>query len=80
MGDDDRDDDAERGANATLTVDLEGQTIAGPDGGSIAFDIDPFRKQCLLGGLDDIALTLEKGDRIDAFEERRKTSQPWLHR
>ncbi len=73
-------DDAGRGANATLTVDLESQTITGPDGGSIAFNIDSFRKQCLLGGLDDIALTLEKAGRIDAFEERQQTSQPWLRR
>lgn len=63
-------DDARRGANATVTVDLESQTITGPDGGTIAFDVDAFRKTCLMEGLDDIGLTLQKGDAIDAFEAR----------
>jgi 3-isopropylmalate/(R)-2-methylmalate dehydratase small subunit len=71
-------DDARRGANATVTVDLEKQEIRGPDGGCIRFDIDPFRKHCLLNGLDDIGLTLAKADRIGAFEANRKVSQPWL--
>jgi 3-isopropylmalate/(R)-2-methylmalate dehydratase small subunit len=71
-------DDAERGANATITVDLEKQEITGPDGGVIRFDIDPFRKHCLLEGLDDIGLTLQKEDKIAAFEEKRRASQPWL--
>jgi 3-isopropylmalate/(R)-2-methylmalate dehydratase small subunit len=71
-------DDAERGANAILTVDLEAQTITGPDGGSIGFEIDPFLKRCLLEGLDDIGLTLEKGEAIDAFEKRRAQTAPWL--
>ena len=62
-------DDAERGANATLTVDLESQEIRGPDGGVVRFDIDPFRKKCLLEGLDDIGLTMQKADSIQAFEE-----------
>ena len=70
-------DDASRGANAVVTVDLEKQEIAGPDGGTIKFNIDPFRKHCLLNGLDDIGLTLEKADKIAAFEETRKVSQPW---
>ncbi len=70
--------DAERGANATVTVDLENQKITGPDGGEISFDIDPFRKHCLLNGLDDIGLTMERADKIDAFEEKSKASQPWL--
>ncbi|MEL7466503.1 MAG: 3-isopropylmalate dehydratase small subunit, partial [Pseudomonadota bacterium] len=70
--------DAERGANATLTVDLESQTIKGPDGGEIAFDLDPFRKHCLLNGLDDIGLTMEKAPSIDAFEAGRASSQPWI--
>ena len=61
-------DDAERGANATLTIDLERQEIRGPDGGVAHFDIDPFRKHCLLNGLDDIGLTMEKGAAIDAYE------------
>jgi 3-isopropylmalate/(R)-2-methylmalate dehydratase small subunit len=70
-------DDASRGANAILTVDLEKQEITGPDGGSIKFDIDPFRKRCLMEGLDDIGLTLEKETKISAFEDQRKVSQPW---
>jgi 3-isopropylmalate/(R)-2-methylmalate dehydratase small subunit len=71
-------DDAERGANATLTVNLEKQEIRGPDGGSIHFDIDPFRKHCLLNGLDDIGLTMEKSKKIDGFEHRAARSRPWL--
>jgi 3-isopropylmalate/(R)-2-methylmalate dehydratase small subunit len=71
-------DDANRGANATLTVDLEAQEIRGPDGGKISFDIDPFRKHCLLNGLDNIGLTMEKGKAIDAYETKAKTERPWL--
>ncbi|MEE2981521.1 MAG: 3-isopropylmalate dehydratase small subunit [Pseudomonadota bacterium] len=71
-------DDAERGANATVTVDLEAQEITGPDGGTVHFHIDPFRKQCLMNGLDDIGLTLAKADGIAAFEQRRETEQAWL--
>ena len=71
-------DDANRGANATLTVDLEKQEIRGPDGGMISFEIDPFRKHCLLNGLDNIGLTLEKGKSITAFEAKDKTERPWL--
>ena len=63
-------DDASRGANATITVDLEAKEIRGPDGGTVHFEIDPFRKRCLVEGLDDIGLTLEKGDAIDAHEAR----------
>ncbi|MEL6421889.1 MAG: 3-isopropylmalate dehydratase small subunit [Pseudomonadota bacterium] len=70
-------DDAERGSNARVTVDLENQVITGPDGGSIAFDIDPFRKHCLLNGLDDIGLSLEKVDAIDAYEEKVHAARPW---
>ncbi len=70
--------DADRGANATLTVDLEAQEIRGPDGGSIRFEIDPFRKHCLLNGLDDIGLTMEKGGAIDGFEKKTAVSRPWL--
>ena len=72
-------DDARRGANATLTIDLEKQEISGPDGGVIPFEIDPFLKQCLLEGTDDIALTLKKNDGIGAFEESQKAAQPWLY-
>jgi 3-isopropylmalate/(R)-2-methylmalate dehydratase small subunit len=70
-------DDAERGANATLTVDLEAQEIRGPDGGVIRFDIDPFRKQCLLEGLDDIGLTLQKEAAIESFETSSAAARPW---
>ena len=71
-------DDASRGANATLTIDLEKQEIRGPDGGKIAFDIDPHRKHCLLNGLDDIGLTMIKASKIDSFESRAKSARPWL--
>lgn len=70
-------DDAERGANATLTVDLVNQVIKGPDGGEVSFDIDPFKKHCLLNGLDDIGLTLEKASEIAAFEAKNATVHPW---
>lgn len=70
-------DDAERGANARITVDLESQTISGPDGGSITFDIDPFRKHCLLNGLDDIGLTQVKADKIKSFEAKLASERPW---
>ncbi|MEO1200127.1 MAG: 3-isopropylmalate dehydratase small subunit [Pseudomonadota bacterium] len=71
-------DDAERGANARITIDLEAQEIRGPDGGMIRFDIDPFRKHCLLNGLDDIGLTMEKADKITSFEQRVSSERPWL--
>ena len=71
-------DDADRGANATMTIDLEKQEIRGPDGGSIKFEIDPFRKHCMLNGLDDIGLTMEKGKSIDVFEAKEKAERPWL--
>ena len=71
-------DDARRGANATLTVDLPNQEIRGPDGGVVKFELDPFRKQCLLEGLDDIGLTLVEAPAIDAYESKAKASQPWL--
>jgi 3-isopropylmalate/(R)-2-methylmalate dehydratase small subunit len=71
-------DDAGRGSNATLTVDLESQEIRGPDGGVIKFDIDPFRKHCLLNGLDAIGLTLEKKQSIEKFEQSAATARPWL--
>jgi len=71
-------DDAERGANAIVTIDLENQTITGPDGGEIRFEVDPFKKHCLLEGLDDIGLTLEKEKAIDSFEAKRRAATPWL--
>ncbi|MEM8839426.1 MAG: 3-isopropylmalate dehydratase small subunit [Pseudomonadota bacterium] len=71
-------DDAERGANATLSVDLESQTIKGPDGGTITFEIDPFKKHCLLNGLDDIGLTMEKSSHIEGFETKLSSERPWV--
>ena len=71
-------DDAERGANAVINVDLEKQEIRGPDGGCIKFEIDPFRKHCMLNGLDEIGLTLQHADKIKAFEAKRRQQQPWL--
>jgi 3-isopropylmalate/(R)-2-methylmalate dehydratase small subunit len=71
-------DDAERGANAVISVDLEKQEIRGPDGGCIKFEIDPFRKQCLLNGWDDIGLTLQHETDISTFESQRRLSQPWV--
>lgn len=71
-------DDADRGANATLTIDLENQVIKGPDGGTLAFEVDAFRKHCLLNGLDDVGLTLEKSGTIEAFETRLAAERPWL--
>jgi 3-isopropylmalate/(R)-2-methylmalate dehydratase small subunit len=70
-------DDAERGANARLTVDLEKQEIRGPDGGMIKFDVEPFRKHCLLNGLDDIGLTLTKAAQIDGYEAKTKATRSW---
>ena len=71
-------DDAERGANAQVTIDLENQVITGPDGGEIAFEVDSFRKHCLLNGLDDIGLTLEKKAAIDTFEAKAAQERPWV--
>jgi 3-isopropylmalate/(R)-2-methylmalate dehydratase small subunit len=71
-------DDAERGANAIVSIDLEKQEIRGPDGGCVKFDIDPFRKQCLLNGWDDIGLTLRNESKISDFEAHRKMESPWL--
>jgi 3-isopropylmalate/(R)-2-methylmalate dehydratase small subunit len=70
-------DDASRGANATITIDLEAQEIRGPDGGVIRFEIDPFRKHCLLNGLDHIGLTLEKERSISDFEAKAAVARPW---
>jgi len=70
--------DAEKGQNARMTVDLENQLITTSDGVEIAFDVDPFRKHCLLNGLDDIGLTLEKKASIDAFEAKAAQERPWV--
>ncbi|MDB5561892.1 MAG: leuD [Hyphomicrobiales bacterium] len=71
-------DDAERGSNATISVDLASQTIKGPDGGTLHFDIDPSRKQILLEGLDDIASTLKSDKAIGGFESKMSADRPWL--
>ena len=71
-------DDASRGANAVVTIDLAKQEITGPDGGCIKFDIDPFRKHLLLNGLDDVGLTMQKESKIAAFEAKRQAATPWL--
>ena len=70
--------DASDVENPELSIDLEAQVIRRPNGGEISFEIDPFRKKCLLEGLDDIGLTMEKSSSIDSFEESRGTQQPWL--
>ncbi len=70
-------DDASRGSNATLSIDLETQEIHGPDGGTVHFDIDPFRKHCLLEGLDDVGLTMVKKPAIDSYEAAAATTRPW---
>ena len=71
-------DDAERGSNARISVDLEKQEIRGPDGGMITFEVDAFRKQCLLNGWDDIGLTLRSEDKISAYEKNHKAQAPWV--
>ena len=71
-------DDAERGSNARVSIDLEKQEIRGPDGGMITFEIDAFRKQCLLNGWDDIGLTLRSEDKISAYEKVHKAQAPWV--
>ena len=70
-------DDANRGANATLSIDLEKQEIRGPDGGVVNFEIDPFRKRCLLEGLDNIGLTLQEEKAIGAYEAKAQAARPW---
>jgi 3-isopropylmalate/(R)-2-methylmalate dehydratase small subunit len=70
-------DDANRGANATITVDLEHQEIRGPDGGVVKFEMDPFRKRCLIEGLDNIGLTLENATAIGDYEAKAKAARPW---
>ena len=71
-------DDAETGSNAVITVDLENQTITGPDGGAITFEVDAFKKHCLMNGLDDIGLTMEKAAAIDTFEAQAAAERPWV--
>jgi len=71
-------DDATRGENARISIDLENQKIKRPDGQEIDFDVDPFRKHCLLEGLDDIGITLQSDEKIGLFEEKQKTLMPWM--
>ena len=70
--------DARKGANARIDIDLDAQTITLSDGQVIGFEIDPFRKHCLLNGLDDIGLTMEKAAAIDSFEAQARTARPWV--
>lgn len=69
---------ADRGQNAMFTIDLERQVVVDPDGEEVSFEVDPFRKHCLLNGLDDIGLTLQKGEAIDSFEAARTETAPWV--
>ena len=71
-------DDASRGANATLTVDLEKQEIRGPDGGMVKFEIGAFQKHCMLNGLDGIGITEQKAAAIDAYEQKHQSDRPWV--
>jgi 3-isopropylmalate/(R)-2-methylmalate dehydratase small subunit len=71
-------DDASRGSNAIISIDLERQEIKGPDGGTVTFEVDAFRKQCLLNGWDDIGLTMRAEDKIASYETRQKTQTPWI--
>ena len=70
-------DDARKGANARMTVDLEGQTVTASDGKSYAFEVDAFKKHCMMNGLDDIGLTMEKAASIDSYEAKAATLRPW---
>ena len=69
-----------KGANAIFTIDLEALTITQPSGEVIGFTLDPFRQNCMINGLDDIGLTLQKEQKITAFEEKQRLSQPWLYK
>ena len=71
-------DDARKGANARISIDLEAQTVTSADGQVFRFEVDPFKKHCLLNGLDDIGLTLEKVSSIDSFEARAAQARPWV--
>ena len=71
-------DDASRGSNARISIDLEKLEIRGPDGGMVKFEVDEFRRQCLLNGWDDIGLTLREDDKIAAYEKRHKHDAPWV--
>lgn len=70
--------DAERGSNARITVDLENQTVSATDGTEYSFEVDEFKKHCLINGLDDIGLTLQKAASIDSFESDYAAKAPWV--
>ena len=70
--------DAENGSNARIEVDLDAQTITSSDGTVFSFEVDPFKKHCLMNGLDDIGLTMEKVSSIDSFEKEAATARPWV--
>ncbi len=70
--------DADRGENARITVDLENQTVSSTDGTEFVFEVDAFKKHCLMNGLDDIGLTMEKITSIDSFEQKYQASAPWV--
>lgn len=70
--------DAEKGSNARIEVDLEAQTVTTSDGETFSFEVDAFKKHCLLNGLDDIGLTMEKAASIDAYESKLQVSHPWV--
>jgi 3-isopropylmalate/(R)-2-methylmalate dehydratase small subunit len=70
--------DAQKGANARVTIDLEAQTVTTSDGESFPFEVDAFKKHCLMNGLDDIGLTMEKAKSIDTYEEKAAASRPWV--
>ena len=70
--------DAEKGANARMSIDLEAQTVTTSDGEVFSFEVDSFKKHCLMSGLDDIGLTLDKQDHIDAFEAQAAQTRPWV--
>ncbi|MCY4180792.1 MAG: 3-isopropylmalate dehydratase small subunit [Litoreibacter sp.] len=70
--------DAEKGSNARMTVDLEAQTVTSSDGEVFSFEVDSFKKRCLIEGLDDIGLTMEKASSIDSFEAKASAERPWV--
>ena len=71
-------DDARKGANARISIDLENQTVTAADGSVFSFEVDAFKKHCLMNGLDDIGLTMEKAASIDSFETQAAQSRPWV--
>lgn len=70
--------DAERGSNARMEIDLEAQTVTSSDGQVFNFEVDSFKKHCLMNGLDDIGLTMEKASAIDSFEAKASAARPWV--